>query len=169
MLCKHRCPLFDESIGVTPRRSIGIDVLHTLFLGPMLSWGKVAVWAMLTAGVWGQLESSVEQQLKVALLALRAFLIKWYADQQADGLLHTRINYITLKMVGSANDPCLKLKAMEAYGFLQFLCHCLSQYHHVVDRAPVLLAAGTSIHDLVQLMKTSPANPSLRVRQEPSW
>ena len=132
----------------------------------MLSWGKIALWCLLVAGVWGQLENTNEARLKVAILACRAALLHWYAEQQSHGIIHTRIDFITSKMIGSVQDPCLKLKAMEAYGFLQFLLHCLAKYSTLVPKASVLMAAGQAIHSMVQVMKQSPASLPMQTQQE---
>ena len=79
-LCTRRSPIFNPLLGDTPLRCIAICALHTLMLGPVLAWGKVAVWKLLLHGVWGRLEANSEARLKVATVTLRAALIHWYGQ-----------------------------------------------------------------------------------------
>jgi len=156
-LCTHRCPLFSSALGLTPA-SIAIDALHTLLLGPFLSWGKLAIWKLLSCGVWGALEDNNESRLKVAIMVLRTALHAWYKAEQSAGRLHSRIDAITAKMIGTASNQTLKLKAMEAYGFVQFLLHSLVRFQ-VPDSAS-LVAAGRPLVQLVEVMKAAPARLS---------
>ena len=163
-LCTRRSPLFNPRIGITPGRIIAICALHTLLLGPMLSWGKVALWLLLLSGVWGRLEASSEARLKIAILNTRTALMHWYGQEQRAGRIHTRIDYISTKMIGTITKPILKLKAMEGYGFSQFLVHCLGTYN--VDGGKEILLAGQLLVRLVETMKTAPARLTLEMRVE---
>ena len=165
-LCTHRSPLFDRRLGVTPNRSIAIDVMHTLLLGPCLSWGKLALWKLLLNGTWGTFEESNEARLRVAIMTSRATLVHWYNEEQAAGRCHNRIDFMTNKIVGTPGAPTLKLKAMEAYGFVQFLVHCLTTYQ--VDGAADLLVAGKLLVALVESMKAVPIRLTVRVHQHMS-
>eukprot|EP00969_Alexandrium_andersonii_P047041 2063811-Alexandrium_andersonii.AAC.1 len=37
-LAHHRSNIWDEDIGITPTNTICLDLLRTLYLGPMMSW-----------------------------------------------------------------------------------------------------------------------------------
>jgi len=50
-ICTHRCPLFDAALGITPKRSIALDLLHTLHLGVMLVWCNIALGMLLLSGI----------------------------------------------------------------------------------------------------------------------
>ena len=52
-LVTHRCPLWDESLGITPSRTIAIDLLHTFYLGAVLQVAKEGLWVLIDSGVWG--------------------------------------------------------------------------------------------------------------------
>jgi len=104
-------------VGLTPKRSIVIDVMHSLFLGPIPIWCSLALWALLKGNIWGRFESTNEERVKVAVLACRVALQAWYFDEQQAGRAHTRVNTITRKMLGSEGSQ-MKLTAMEAYGFM---------------------------------------------------
>ena len=160
-ICLHRCPLFCSYLGVT-QACIAIDILHTLFLGPFLSWGKVALWTLLSSGVWGALEENNEARLKVAITSLRTALHSWYRDEQSAGRFHSRVDAVTPKMIGTSGHHNLKLKAMEAYGFVQFLVYSMQTYQVSED----LVAAGKLLVQLVELMKASPARLSTETIQQ---
>ena len=162
-ICTHRCPIFSNKWGVTPML-IAIDILHTLLLGPFLAWGKLAVWKLLSSGVWGALEENNEARLKVAIMALRTALHSWYRTEQSAGRVHSRIDAMTAKMIGSPHNPTLKLKAMEAYGFVQFLVYSLVTFR--VPESQSLIATGRLLVQLVELMKSSPARLSTETIQQ---
>ena len=46
-LARHRNPLFDEQIGVTPTRSLTVDLLHALYLGVMNAFMVCLTWFVL--------------------------------------------------------------------------------------------------------------------------
>ena len=154
-LCTHRCPIFSSALGVTPNSCIAIDILHTLLLGPFLSWGKLALWKLLLSGVWGAFEENNEARLRVAIMALRTALHAWYRAEQSAGTFHSRIDVMTAKMIGTPSNPTLKLKAMEAFGFVQFLTHSLVTFQ--VPDSQDLVAAGSLLVRFVQVMKSAPA------------
>ena len=114
-LCLRRCPLFDPRIGVTPCRSIALDLLHTLHLGVMKSFCAFAIWRILKSSIWGGVQPTEAERVSVAMLSLRAelgaFFVAWARD--TPGELLTRITDITPKMLGTENDPRLKLKGGE--------------------------------------------------------
>ena len=52
-LARRRCPLFSKAIGILPMLTIVFDLLHTLYLGPVLVFVKRAIWTLLSCGSWG--------------------------------------------------------------------------------------------------------------------
>lgn len=162
-LCTHRTPLFDRRLGVTPNRSIAIDVMHTTISGPCQSWGKLALWKLLTSGIWGSLESDSEGRLRVSIMTMRASLVSWYSAEARAGKVHTRIDFMTPKMIGTVQNPHLKLKAMEGYGFAQFLVYCLETYP--VEGAQDLLLAGKVMIELIEVMKKAPMRLTMQIIQ----
>ena len=133
---------------------------HTLLLGPFLVWGRIAVWKLLLSGVWGALEENNKARLKIAVTILR----NWYRAEQSAGRFHSRIDVMTAKNIGTAASPTLKLKAMEAFGFVQFLVHSLQTYQ--VRGSEDLVAAGYILVQLVELMKASPARLPAETTQQ---
>jgi hypothetical protein len=108
-LTRHRNPLFDRTIGITPRRSLTVDVLHAFFLGVLNIWAKIALWKLIEAGAYGNLGTQAEN-LRAAALVLRSALMSWYkryaADHKGENL--TRVADLTVKMLGTSADPKLK-------------------------------------------------------------
>ena len=119
---------------------------------------------MLLHGVWGRLEANSEARLKVATVTLRAALIHWYGQEQRAGRSHTRIDFISTEMIGTVTNPTLKLKAMEGFGFAQFLVYCLETY--AAPDAKNILLAEQLLVKLVETMKAAPARLTLPMRLE---
>ena len=69
-LTRHRNPYFQEDLGALPQSSLTVDTLHCLYLGVMNVWCKVALWLLLTCGIYGDM-GAAEENLRNALLVLR--------------------------------------------------------------------------------------------------
>ena len=93
----------------------------------------------------------------VAIMAFRAELFAWYGTERTAGRIHTQIENITRKMIGTASDPHFKLKAMEAYGCAQFLVHALGRYRTRCN-PPGLIEAGAAMVRLVEFLENSACN-----------
>jgi hypothetical protein len=168
-ICKHRCPLFSPELGLSPCNSICLDLLHTLYLGPMQLWCRHVMWVLLKSSIWGLLEASEGARLQVSVHQMRAALFKWYdewAKEHPDEPL-TRINNITYKMIGDQWNPRLKLKAMETYGFLVFLLAMVRKYTaQVGPTSAALLESGNCLVRYVQILKGAGANLTPREKQD---
>lgn len=160
-LCCHRCPLFDSRLGISPSITIAIDLLHTLFLGPMMVWCRLVLWMLLQSGIWGAHETTDGERIQIGLMMFKAelfrFYERWSKDHRDEPL--TRISNITLKMIGTKDDQKLKLKAMETYGMLMCLLDLLQKYRlNVGDKVVRLIASGRCLVDYVALLKRSAMN-----------
>ena len=170
-ICTRRNPLFDRELGVTPTRSIAIDLLHTLFLGPMHTWCRMVVWRLLSSGLWGTIAASESERVQVGVLCLRAELMAWYAARRrALSPAHhvTELSDLTVKMVGTATAPRLKTKAMETFGLLLFLTEMLLKNRDRFDDADRLIESGEVLARLVALMRESEAQLRPAVLQDPT-
>ena len=76
-LMRHRNPIFDVGLGITPPRVITIDTLHALFLGVFMGWCKCALWMMIESGVWGR-HSTIDETISFACAAIRHDLDVFY-------------------------------------------------------------------------------------------
>ena len=170
-ICTRRNPLFDRELGVTPTRSIAIDLLHTLFLGPMHTWCRMVVWRLLSSGLWGTIAASESERVQVGVICLRAELMAWYAARRrALSPAHhvTELSDLTVKMVGTATAPRLKTKAMETVGLLLFLTEMLLKNRDRFDDADRLIESGEVLARLVALMRESEAQLRPAVLQDPT-
>ena len=149
-MCHHKCLLLDPTMGVTLTKTVCIDLLHSLYLGPMLVWSCAATWYLLISGVWGSLDGPEAERIRTSLIALKSDLHAWYSSHIGSV---TQISHITPKMIGTKQAPKLKLKAMECYGFMLFLLCCLRKHMqklsskaHLFIKSGATYLAGTYTH-----------------------
>jgi len=133
-----------------------IDLLHTLFLGPMLHFVKRVVWSLLRLPAFCPSGGNEEERLKVALLKFRACLFAWYDSKAREGVNLTRVSKLTMKMVGTPDRQVLKTKAMETYELLLFVTDQLALYHF--DGSARLLEAAELLGRYVSIVKNGPPN-----------
>ena len=76
----HRCPLWSDVLGLSPSKSIGLDLLHTYYLGPLLEFSKVAVWMLLDSPIWGNKETLKSDNFLVAMSCLKNDLFNFYGE-----------------------------------------------------------------------------------------
>ena len=43
----HHCPLFSRKLETSPARSLALDSLHTVYLGPIVRWNSAALWRII--------------------------------------------------------------------------------------------------------------------------
>ena len=169
-VCTHRCPLFGRDFGVTPVSSIALDTLHTLNLGVMQVWCRHSLWRLLNSAAWGAFEPTEVDKLHTAVLCLRGELQAWHqqrAQSFPDESL-TRLADITVKMIGTAAEPKLKLKGAETWTVLLFLLDMLQKYAGQVGaQQGQLVDAGRCLERLVLVMRQNRTYTlNLGVRQE---
>ena len=143
-LARHRNPIFDRSLGISPNRCLTVDVLHAVNLGVMMVFCKFAFCKMVTSFVWGQ-HATAEETFANAVTACRHQLDTWYkARQQQRPDEHlTRINNFTKKVVGDPDAKKLKTKGAETWGFLLFLLDKLNaNLVRLGPQGPKLLATA---------------------------
>ena len=78
---KHRNPLFSAETGLNLMRHLTVDTLHSVNLGVMLVWCRTAVWAVIQAGIYGDI-GGAEQRLQNTVLVMKhelhAFYKQWH-------------------------------------------------------------------------------------------
>ena len=117
-LARHRNPLFEANVGVTPTRSLTVDTLHCLYLGVINVWCKIAVWALLGSGVYGQV--GVERKLRwppSSHCGHPSWLGIGGAPRRSQRKGVTRVSDLTLNMLGARQDPTCKTKAAEPWAW----------------------------------------------------
>ena len=134
-LVRHRCPLWDETIGLTPVTSIALDMLHTFYLGPLQAWARVAVWYVIDSPMWTGRVGNVDEKVHTSLAFLKNELFAFYKAyaSRPGGEVLSRVSDLKPKMVGTTKHRKLKLKAMETGGIAWFLHDFLSRHSANVD------------------------------------
>jgi hypothetical protein len=152
-LTRHRNPLFNDATGLSPKRSMTIDTLHALYLGVLNTWAKTATWFLLVSGLFGNLHYA-DENLRAAVMVLRNSLVAWYKQRRADHPHEslTEISDLTVKMVGSRNEPKLKTKGAETWAFSLFLIDQLRKLGPLAGPDHLrLLHAGECLQRMVQI------------------
>ena len=152
-ISRHDNPMMQEEFGLEPTRALTIDALHALNLGVIKIWCRVAVWLVLTSGIYGDV-GTAEESLRIAVLAFRAALLSWYKTRHSARPSEklTRVNDFTVKMIGTRNEPTLKTKGAETYGVLLFLLELMTIYTwRLGEHWQRLHRAGQDLVDIVSI------------------
>ena len=154
-LTRHRNPIFDREIGILPNRTLTVDVLHGFFLGVLNVWCRITIWKLVKHGCYGNLGNAVEN-INAATLVLRDSLMRFYStyckEHPHEDL--TRVADLTLKMLGTADDPKIKTKGAETWGVFLFLISELRIRHSMVGaEAERLIHAGDMLEKIVRTWK----------------
>ena len=116
-------------------------------------WCKVALWFLLTCGIYGDM-GAAEENLRNALLVLRHSLTNFYKDRHAKDPLEqlTRISDLTTKMVGTRAEQKCKTKGADTWGVLLFFTDEMSNHAlRLGARGCRLLAAGKALERIVSI------------------
>ena len=172
-LVRHRSPLWCERIGLTPSRCIVHDLLHAFFLGVMQIWARDASWLVFLSRCFGAFETTDQSQFRVACLAMRGELMSWYsvfAAANPDTNL-SRLSDIQPSMFGTYEEPKLKMRGHETYGFCRFLVYLLDKYKAYIPNAGVFIAAGGELLKIASITSTAAIRLTPTVHQSllDSW
>lgn len=168
--CRHRCRIFRGDLGTDPAHVLALDTLHTLYLGVMVCFCKVAIWALLLSGVYGS-KGAAGDALDNNMLAMRTALMAFYCDHKqlfpADNL--TQVGEWLPSMVGSKTDPRCKTKGAETWGILLFVIAELRKHASKIENHIRLLRAGESLERMVRIWQTQPWVMSQTAIADPSF
>ena len=160
-LARHRNPIFDAALGITPRRCINGDTLHCIYLGVILVFCRhVICFFFLTSGIFARFGTS-DEVLAVAISRIGHALNVWYRNRRsafpAETL--TEVHDITRKMVGDPSDRKMKTKGAESWGMLLFLNDQLATHIDKLGAGGArLLNAGRSLEHFVVELNKHPIN-----------
>ena len=151
-LTRHRNPIFDRRLGVTVVKTLTIDSLHCVYLGMMKIFAMILIWKLISARVFAG-GTTQDELIENSVIALSSRLQLFYRQEHArrPEKKMTRVNRITPKMVGTANDPVLKTKGAETFGVLKLLVNLLGNRVNLFPRHADFLAAGKHLVDLMEL------------------
>ena len=157
-MTRHRNPFFDPDFGITPRRTLTVDVLHAFFLGVLNTWSKITIWELICCGAYGHMGSSYEN-FAASVLVLRDRLMRFYVTHHSDRPTDqiTRVADFTVKMMGSKKKKKLKTKGAETWGMALFLISELRLRVPMLESNGVngnrLLHAGEMLEKIVRIWK----------------
>ena len=166
-LTTHRSPLINPRIGITPTSVLCIDLLHTLFLGPMQRWAHKVSWLLLSAGIWGGVETAAEERHRVSVLGLRAAIRTFYREERQARRRFTQTPNLNIKMFGASWMFKFRFKAMETFTMVKFFVWLLPKYPGRVgpDHADAL-ESGQCLVDYVALLRSQPVNMSAEAHRD---
>eukprot|EP00971_Amphidinium_carterae_P067549 1337747-Amphidinium_carterae.1 len=120
---KHRNPLFDESLYTTVQQSATVDILHCMALGTFQVLVSECLWCALDNNVFAVAASGEHVRRVQGLSQVMAQLQAWYKVFPAKhaGDVLTKIGDLSIEMLGSKEQPKLKLKGHETVCMLMFL------------------------------------------------
>lgn len=95
----HRCPLFSTRLHTSPHRTLAIDSLHTIFLGPALRYCSSALWRIVLRNPW-RYRGDVKVVIDNTVAILNAELQKYQSDPSNAIPIDRRIGKLTPKMLG---------------------------------------------------------------------
>ena len=148
--------LFDRELGITPARSLTVDVLHAFYLGVLNAWAKETIWELILSGCYGSLDGTKEESAHIAILILRDLLMlfyKRYAAEHKDDPI-TRVADLTVKMLGTTTNQKLKTKGAETWGVALFLISELpGRMAMLGEEGARLLEAGKELENMVRIWK----------------
>jgi len=153
-LTRHRNPVFDPEIGITPKRSLVVDLLHAFYLGILLVWCRFVIWRLLLAGAYGP--PATNEGIVASILVLRANLMRFYSryDSLHRGAKLTRVSDLVPSMLGESTDQKLKTKGAETWGICVFLIAELEQKKESLGADGLrLLHAGNLLEQIVRTWK----------------
>ena len=156
-LTRHRNPIFDLEIGLTPRSIMVVDLLHAFFLGILNAYCHRALWALIQSGAYGSLGTAHENLLAAAMV-IRSRLFQFYKDHRRahpeDDL--TQVTDFTLNMMNTPDDKKMSTKGAETWGVALFVISELELRGELLgaDLQRRLLEAGRHLAQLIQLMRS---------------
>ena len=128
---RRRNPLFCEELGIGPQ-SLCVDALHTLCLGVYQFFISHLLWEFLDLNVWSVHGSGV-QLVEEGFKALKKEYSKWCSEEVQTGASVSKIQNFCLLMLGTSDEPLLKLHAAETNTFVRFADFLLKSHGHHIE------------------------------------
>ena len=119
-LARHKNPLFNDAIGFTPYRCVGVDWLHTLSLGIFQTWCSATLHELFRVDAWQTLSANEAARVRMSTQRLSAELELWTAAQ-GDNRNLTKIRPLQQDDFGTHLHPKFPLKGGETNTFLEFM------------------------------------------------
>jgi hypothetical protein len=143
-----------------------IGILHTVHLGVALYFVSTAMWAALTANIFG-ISGLTDEIIQLGVLRLRAHLFDWYKQWDASHPERPacRLSNLTLQMLGDKTKPKLHAKAAETFWLLPWLLTLLQEFAPCIENGKLYLSAGQALFDYMEILRSEPTSLSIGVPQ----
>ena len=153
---RHRNPIMVAD-GLTLTHFV-VDLLHAVHLGIAQDFCGAVFWHCITSGLFvtGRSPSETAQ---ISVQHLRSLLWSWYsnASKELVGAEITRLEDLTVSMLGTAASPACKTKGAETRWLIPFCVHLLSEYKDPLgQRGKTLARVGRALLDLVEEWQVAP-------------
>ena len=159
----HKNPLFDSSLGYSPKSMMVVDALHSVYYGPLMRFTSAVVWRILLRNTWA-FAGGVDQVKEGNLRMLHAHLGRF--DVAHDIPQDRRVTDLTLNMLGS-DEKCgvrgvrqhpggiVKVKAAECGVLFEWACTLLEERGRDLPMFANLAAAGKAMSRWLELTRMS--------------
>ena len=154
---RHRNPLFNPTVGVVVDLLV-VDPLHAVNLGVLKQLCIDVVWEMILSDVYrirGK-RGSQREFLEYIVGMLRNDLFSWYRKKGRVHTNMTRLQDLTLKMLGTPTKRHFQAKAAESKWFLMFLDDFLVKHSGKLERGDLWQRATSLMVDFVQSLQNAP-------------
>jgi hypothetical protein len=156
---KHRCPFFLAEIGITPMLLL-VDLLHAFYLGILKSFAAELCWELILSGGWRRRVEAIDLEsfMDTSVQLLHCDLQTWYTQRHIDNPSenYTRIQAISVKMIGKNNARSLALKAAETKQFFFFLVDRLGAFGGTLKRHDIWAQAADTLCRFIGVLKQQP-------------
>jgi hypothetical protein len=144
----------DIGIGLS---LFSIDSLHTCYLGPWQRWCMYVFWSLIVRNVW-DCGGNAESRHQSCIIRLRSDLMTHYKHLDKDTAERTtRLEDLTVKMLGTRSKPKLKTKAAETKHLVPFCLDMLGTHMGKLGlKGQALLRAGQCLKRFDAILEEQP-------------
>ena len=143
---RRRNPVFCEIPGVG-LDTIRVDMLHCFYLGVAQDFCAACLWLCITEKIFVQHKTQDETEI-VSIMQIRQLLWAWYSVQARENPDEqiSRLDDLTVKMLGPRDEPELKAKGAETKCLIPFCVHLLRQHTGALgSKGRMLIRCGEAL------------------------
>ena len=157
-LVRHKNPVFNEAIGFTPYRCVGVDWLHTLSLGLFQNWCSATLHELFRVDAWQTFSANEGARIKMSTQRLSAELEGWTVARLSDNRNVTKVRTLQQDDFGTHRHPKFPLKGGETNTFLEFMVSVAvpRSQGSLGELGGPLLRAGRNLLRILTLIRENP-------------
>jgi hypothetical protein len=154
---RRRNPIFSvPGVGLL---TMQVDILHCLFLGPCLDFIAQGLWLLVDYDSFCTGASTIDSKLLITVLRIRGLLWVWYKDQKKlkpDKDI-TRLEDLTVGMMGTSSSRTFKCKAVEAKHLVPFVVCTLTKFMDSLgEQGRRMWRVGLALVEFIDLLDAMP-------------